>query len=196
MPSVCGFRRLHQSILPRRAVTSHAENSVATRLLHCARNDIQRLLHHGKETPSLCHCEQRSDEAILHSMAVRWITVLLSLLMGSAEGWARGPADDFRDPPASARPWVYWFFMDGNLSREGITADLEAMKAAGIGGVILMEVDVGVPRGSVRFIAASAQRPTQLALDRRLGSRVSWWQKSATTGKMNLPAVIRRASCE
>ncbi|MEN6336404.1 MAG: glycosyl hydrolase, partial [Phycisphaerales bacterium] len=43
--------------------------------------------------------------------------------------------------------------MDGNLSREGITADLEAMKQAGIGGVILMEVDVGVPRGPVRFMS-------------------------------------------
>ena len=73
--------------------------------------------------------------------------------MGSLRGWAGGPADDFRDPPAPARPWVYWFFMDGNLSREGITADLEAMKAAGIGGVILMEVDVGVPRGPVRFMS-------------------------------------------
>ena len=27
--------------------------------------------------------------------------------------------------------------MDGNLSRDGITADLEAMKRAGIGGVII-----------------------------------------------------------
>lgn len=78
---------------------------------------------------------------------------ILLVLMGSVEGWAGGLADDFRDPPASARPWVYWFFMDGNLSREGITADLEAMKAAGIGGVILMEVDVGVPRGPVRFMS-------------------------------------------
>jgi len=78
---------------------------------------------------------------------------ILLVLMGSVRGWAGGLADDFRDPPGSARPWVYWFFMDGNLSREGITADLEAMKAAGIGGVILMEVDVGVPRGPVRFMS-------------------------------------------
>ena len=40
--------------------------------------------------------------------------------------------------------------MDGNLSREGITADFEAMKAAGIGGMIIMEVDVGIPRGRWR----------------------------------------------
>jgi hypothetical protein len=43
--------------------------------------------------------------------------------------------------------------MDGNLSREGITADFEAMKAAGIGGVILMEVNAGIPRGPVEFMS-------------------------------------------
>ena len=61
--------------------------------------------------------------------------------------------EPFIHPPDNARPWVYWFIMDGNLSREGITADLEAMKAAGIGGVILMEVNVGIPRGPVEFMS-------------------------------------------
>jgi hypothetical protein len=57
----------------------------------------------------------------------------------------------FLQPSASARPWVYWFWLDGNLSREGITADLEAMQRVGIGGVLIMEVDQDVPRGQVRF---------------------------------------------
>ncbi|MEW5899994.1 MAG: glycosyl hydrolase [Acidobacteriota bacterium] len=60
---------------------------------------------------------------------------------------------DFRRPPDSARPWVYWFWMDGNLSREGISADLEAMKRVGIGGLIIMEVDVGIPKGPVKFMS-------------------------------------------
>lgn len=46
----------------------------------------------------------------------------------------------FADPPASARPWVYWFWINGNISKPGITADLEAMKRVGIGGVLWMEV--------------------------------------------------------
>ncbi len=57
----------------------------------------------------------------------------------------------FPSPPDSARPWVYWFFLDGNLTRQGVTADLEAMKAAGIGGVLIMEVAQGTPPGPVRF---------------------------------------------
>jgi alpha-L-rhamnosidase len=63
-------------------------------------------------------------------------------------------AERFASPPDSARPWVYWFVMDGNFSREGITADFESMKRAGIGGVIFMEVNVGIPQGSVKFMSA------------------------------------------
>jgi len=44
-------------------------------------------------------------------------------------------------------------WMDGNVSREGITADLEAMQRVGIGGVIIMEVDVGIPKGPVKFMS-------------------------------------------
>lgn len=60
-------------------------------------------------------------------------------------------------PPAAARPWVYWFVMDGNFTRQGITADLEAMQRAGIGGVIFMEVNVGIPRGPVQFLSPGWQ---------------------------------------
>jgi hypothetical protein len=62
-----------------------------------------------------------------------------------------GLAKGFASPPASARPWVYWFWLDGNITREGITADLEAMRRVGIGGVLIMEVDQGIPKGPVRF---------------------------------------------
>jgi hypothetical protein len=64
---------------------------------------------------------------------------------------AGGLAEGFRTPPASARPWVYWFWLNGNITREGITADLEAMKRAGIGGVLIMEVDQGAPLGPAAF---------------------------------------------
>lgn len=46
----------------------------------------------------------------------------------------------FSNPPPSARPWVYWFWINGNITKEGITADLESMREAGIGGVLWMEV--------------------------------------------------------
>lgn len=67
------------------------------------------------------------------------------------------PADPvkegFINPPDTARPGVYWYFMDGNTSREAMTADLESMKEAGLGYVLFLEVNVGVPRGKVDFLS-------------------------------------------
>jgi hypothetical protein len=60
-------------------------------------------------------------------------------------------AQNFSNPPSSARPWVYWFPLNGNLSSNGITADLEAMERVGIGGVLYMETDQGAPQGPARF---------------------------------------------
>ena len=65
--------------------------------------------------------------------------------------------EGFLNPPDSARPGVYWYFMDGNTSREAMTADLESMKAAGIGYVLFLEVNVGVPRGKVDFLSEEWQ---------------------------------------
>ena len=59
----------------------------------------------------------------------------------------------FKNPPDSVRPGVYWYFMDGNMSKEGMTSDLESMKKVGIGNVIFLEVNVGVPQGSVDFLS-------------------------------------------
>ena len=57
-----------------------------------------------------------------------------------------GPtAEEFASPPFGCGPWVYWFWLDTNVTREGITADLEAMKAVGIAGVLIMDVDQGTP---------------------------------------------------
>jgi len=46
----------------------------------------------------------------------------------------------FQPTVESSRPWVYWYWMQSAYSKEGITADLEAMKQAGIGGAYLMTI--------------------------------------------------------
>ncbi|MDR0565544.1 MAG: glycosyl hydrolase, partial [Prevotellaceae bacterium] len=63
----------------------------------------------------------------------------------------------FKNPPASARPGVYWYFMDGNFSKEAVTKDLEAMREAGIAHVLFLEVNVGIPRGKVDFLSEEWQ---------------------------------------
>jgi hypothetical protein len=88
----------------------------------------------------------------------------------------------FVNPPDSARPGVYWYFMDGNLSREGMTRDLEAMKTAGLGHVLFLEVNVGVPRGPVDFLsdawqelfAHAVHECERLGIELMLGSGPGW----------------------
>jgi hypothetical protein len=52
----------------------------------------------------------------------------------------------FANPPDSAKPGVWWHWMGCNVTREGVTRDLEAFKAAGIGGATLFGMaDVCTP---------------------------------------------------
>jgi hypothetical protein len=70
-------------------------------------------------------------------------TVIVLMLMCMMAGIAVAQDDlaaKFANPPDPARPWVYWFWINGNISKEGITADLEALHRAGIRGVLWMEV--------------------------------------------------------
>ena len=76
-----------------------------------------------------------------------------------------------RSRPDSARPWVYWFSLNGNITREGITADLEAMQRVGIGGVLFMEVDQGAPKGPARVRRAAVARAVQARLRRGAPAR-------------------------
>ncbi|WNH09435.1 glycosyl hydrolase [Thalassobellus suaedae] len=48
----------------------------------------------------------------------------------------------FEPTEDSAKPWVYWYWMKSAYSKSGITADLEAMKSAGIRGAYLMTIKV------------------------------------------------------
>ena len=45
----------------------------------------------------------------------------------------------FANPPDSARPWCYWWWINGHADREAITADLESMKRLGFGGVLMFD---------------------------------------------------------
>ena len=73
-------------------------------------------------------------------MRILMALTALSVVLALKSACAGELEDGFRDPPEAAKPWVFWFWINGNISREGITKDLEAMKRAGIGGVLWMEV--------------------------------------------------------
>lgn len=111
------------------------------------------------------------------------ITVMLLFVLATPSVvYGTSLEESFLSPPNSARPGVYWYFMDGNLSREGMTADLESMKEVGLGNLVFLEVNVGVPRGPVDFMSDQWQdmfthavrESERLGIDITLGSGPGW----------------------
>ena len=52
----------------------------------------------------------------------------------------------FLNPPESAKPRVWWHWMSGNITREGIKADLEWMHRVGIGGFQNFDAGLSTPQ--------------------------------------------------
>ncbi|MBR5757311.1 MAG: hypothetical protein IKX88_01790, partial [Thermoguttaceae bacterium] len=85
-------------------------------------------------------------------MSRRFIVVAIALIASFAVAASRGqePAFDpgdpgvmspetFKNPTDSVRPWVYYWQLKGNTSKELITRDLENMKEIGVGGLLVFD---------------------------------------------------------
>jgi hypothetical protein len=82
------------------------------------------------------------------TLGIVWIGIVLA-----GCGLTDRLAADFHNPPASARPHTWWHWMNGNVTREGITADLEAMKQIGLGGAQIFNVSESIPAGPIDYMS-------------------------------------------
>ena len=72
-------------------------------------------------------------------------TAILAAASLACIAGAASARDVFADPPAECRPETWFHFIGGNVAKEGITADLEAIAGAGISGVQLFHGQFGGP---------------------------------------------------
>lgn len=97
------------------------------------------------------------------------------------KGWA--------NPPQSARPQVWWHWMNGNITKDGITKDLEWMHRIGLGGaqtfdasgnseVIVKDRLVYMHDGWKDAFAHAAKTADRLGLELSVASSPGW----STTG--------------
>lgn len=79
--------------------------------------------------------------------------------------------DQFRSPGPDARPHTWWHWMNGNVTAEGITLDLEALARVGVGGVHMFDVGCGIPQGPAKTLSAEWVKMIRHAADEcgRLG---------------------------
>lgn len=89
-------------------------------------------------------------------MNKRTLAVSLAALIPLAAPGQDRLREGFLNPPEETKPWCYWYWISDNISREGITRDLEAMRRVGIGealiGNIFLSRESGaeVPVGDVK----------------------------------------------
>lgn len=83
-----------------------------------------------------------------------FLALTLSLLMLVARSAAQDNlAKGFQNPPDGAKPHTWWHWMNCNVTKEGITADLEAMKEFGLGGAQIFNVSEQIPVGPVLIMS-------------------------------------------
>ncbi|MBX7259405.1 MAG: glycoside hydrolase family 2, partial [Candidatus Hydrogenedentes bacterium] len=117
----------------------------------------------------------------------------LSLLLVAMSALHGGAATDdlqskFLSPPDNTKPRCYWYWMDGHITKEGITKDLEMMRRVGIGegyiGVISGQSGLPATPDAAKalsdewwgFIEHAVREGTRLGVDIGLFNSPGWSQ--------------------
>ncbi|MDT0508288.1 glycosyl hydrolase [Novosphingobium sp. MMS21-SN21R] len=122
-------------------------------------------------------------------------TLLASTTLLTPMAFAESPAptattaptleQQFQDPPMEARPRVWWHWMNGNISKDGIAKDMAWMKRVGIGGLQNFDAGLDTPqivdkrliymtpewKDAFRFAATEADR---LGLELAIAASPGW----------------------
>lgn len=101
-------------------------------------------------------------------------------------------AREFAAPPDASRPHTLWHWMNGHVTKAGITKDLEAMKAAGLGGFLMWNCSEGTPPGPVKYMSPewwglldhTMAESARLGLEMKMHNCAGW---SSTAGPWVTP---------
>ena len=74
------------------------------------------------------------------------VAVAMAQLVAAASQLETG----WTNPPTDARLRAYWWWLNGNVTKEAITRDLEEMKAKGFGGALICDADGSAQDGNAR----------------------------------------------
>ncbi len=79
---------------------------------------------------------------------------------------------------------VWWHWINGNITKDGIAADLEDMKRVGIGGAQILDVEIYLPPGPVRYNSDSWHEHVQFAIKKaaELGLEIDIANSSGWSG--------------
>jgi hypothetical protein len=100
---------------------------------------------------------RRGARVLFMNIRFRILSVLFCLTLMRAHGSDISTLEkDFASPPEATKPRCYWYWMDGNITTNGITKDLEAMRRVGIG-----EAYIGIIADQSRLAPGSVKALTE-----------------------------------
>ena len=127
-------------------------------------------------------------ETITRSLSLALCCLLLSIQAKAQEVATKpsSPFNEFANPPATARPHVFWYWINGNISREGITADLESMARVGIGGAGIFNIGGHASTGPVKMMSPewrelmkhAIREAKRVGVDINLNNSMTGWSSS------------------
>ena len=128
-------------------------------------------------------------------MVVAALAVCMALVQACA---ANGDplVTGWTDVPMSSRPWCYWWWVNGHVDKPTITADLEAMKRLGFGGLLMFdsrgywddERHVVNPKPKMEVMSPEWQECAVFAIREAARLGLSFAMNMSTSGgKMNGP---------
>src|SRR6187431_3144670 len=81
-----------------------------------------------------------------------WLAYIGLLALHLVQSFAKADSLEavFANPPQDARLRAYWWWINGNVTKESITRDLEQMKAKGFGGALICDADGSSQDGNDR----------------------------------------------
>ena len=92
--------------------------------------------------------------ALLLSLTVIVPDSMTLMAATASSGPAQSLEAGFARPPDATKPWCYWYWISDNISKDGITRDLEAMARVGIGEAFIGNIFLeDVPAGNVKVLS-------------------------------------------
>ena len=67
-------------------------------------------------------------------MKIRQLALFIAFSAALSSAIADEFSREFVNPPETTKPWCYWYWLNGDITREGITKDLETMARVGSSG--------------------------------------------------------------
>jgi len=91
----------------------------------------------------------RHSQLIMKTLSFLLVAGLLARFGFAADPLAIG----FANPPQETKPWCYWYWISDNISKEGISRDLESMARVGIGEAFIGNIFLDdVPAGKTKVL--------------------------------------------